>query len=451
VSTLSIPDPSLVVLVGPSGCGKSTFASAHFEPFEVVSSDHCRALVANDEGDQSATADAFAVLHTIVERRLRRGLLTVVDATNVQPGARRPLVGLARRAHLPAAAIVLDLPEESCQAWNAARPGRQLEPEVVHHHREQLHRSLHDLPHEGFDVVHLLRTTQEIAAARVVRTALPPDRADDHGPFDIIGDVHGCADELHELLARLGWARDPAGVWRHGAGRRVVFLGDLVDRGPRVTDVLRDAMAMVEAGVALAVPGNHDDKLMRKLQGREVTIAHGLRESLEQLEHEPPEFAERVAAFLAGLPSHLVLDGGELVIAHAGMKAGYQGRVSRRVRDFALYGETTGELDDLGLPVRLDWASGYRGRARVVYGHTPVAEPAWINRTLNIDTGCVFGGRLTALRWPENELVSVPALRAHARASRPFLPSDVGDSAATTPDGARASDRPAPASARQAH
>jgi protein phosphatase len=313
------------------------------------------------------------------------------------------------------------MPEEICLAWNAARPERQLQPEVIHHHREWLHRAMHDLARDGFAVVHMLRTAEELAAASVVRVPLPANRAHDHGPFDIIGDIHGCADELETLLALLGWARDDHGTWRHAGGRRLIFVGDLVDRGPRTPDVLRDAMAMYAAGVAMAVPGNHDDKLRRKLLGREVTIANGLRESLEQLAQEPPEFSEEVASFLGSLPSHLVLDGGALVVAHAGMKMPLQGRESRRVHDFALYGETTGQLDAHGLPVRLDWAASYRGTAHVVYGHTPVTTPAWINRTLNIDTGCVFGGRLTALRWPEQELVSVPALREYAHPARPFL------------------------------
>jgi protein phosphatase len=416
-----IPDPSLVVLIGASGSGKSTFARAHFAAFETVSSDYCRALVANDENDQGATGDAFDVLHLVVERRLRRGLLTVVDATSLHPASRRPLLALAHRAHLPAVAVVLDMPESVCQAWNAARPHRQLEPDVIHRHRDSLHRALHGLADEGFDVVHVLHTPDELQQVRVRRVPLPPNHAHDRGPFDIIGDVHGCADELCELLERLGWSRDANGVWRHPADRRAVFVGDLVDRGPRIAGVLRDVMPMYEHGVALAVPGNHDDKLMRKLQGRDVTVANGLAESLDQIGAMPAEFAATVARFLERLPSHLVLDGGELIVAHAGIKAGYQGRVSRRVRDYALYGDTTGALDEAGLPIRLDWAANYHGRAHVVYGHTPVELPEWFNRTINIDTGCVFGGRLTALRWPEREIVSVPARATYAAPARPFV------------------------------
>ena len=183
---------------------------------------------------------------------------------------------------------------------------------------------------------------------------------------------------------------------------------------------------MVAAGTALCLPGNHDVKLLRKLQGRNVQITHGLGETLEQLEREPPEFRSAVAGFLDGLVGHYVLDDGNLVVAHAGLKEELQGRASSRVRDFALYGETTGETDEFGLPVRHNWAAEYRGRAMVVYGHTPVPEPEWLNRTINIDTGCVFGGALTALRYPELELVAVPARRTYAEPSRPFLPDGAG-------------------------
>jgi protein phosphatase len=170
------------------------------------------------------------------------------------------------------------------------------------------------------------------------------------------------------------------------------------------------------------VPGNHDDKLLRRLRGRAVHVTQGLEQSLAQLEREPPDWVAGVAAFIEGLPSHVVLDGGRLVVAHAGMRRDLQGRDSRRVRDYALFGETTGELDANGLPVRLDWAASYRGPALVVYGHTPVAEPRWRNNTVNVDTGCVFGGRLSAVRYPELETVSVPARRPYAIPARPFLP-----------------------------
>jgi protein phosphatase len=418
---LKIPELSLVVLIGPSGCGKSTFARTHFRPFETISSDFCRGLVSNDENDQSATTPAFDVLHYIAARRLERGLLTVVDATNVQSEARKPLVELARKYHVLPVAIVLDLPERLCQARNQHRTDRTFGPHVIRQQRSQLQRSLRNLQREGFRHVHILQSEDAIASVELEREKLWNDRKSEHGPFDIIGDVHGCATELEELLVLLGYARDEMGTWRHATGRKVVFLGDLVDRGPRVPDVLRIAMGMVEAGTALAVPGNHDIKLVKKLRGRDVQVTHGLAESLAQLEGETPEFRDRIATFLDDLVSHYLLDGGRLVVAHAGMKAEMQGRGSGRVREFALFGETTGETDEFGLPIRYNWAAEYRGAATVVYGHTPVPTPEWLNQTINIDTGCVFGGRLTALRWPERELVSVVSHATYAEPARPFL------------------------------
>jgi protein phosphatase len=422
---IDLPDPSLVVLIGPSGSGKSSFARKHFAATEVISSDFCRGLVADDENDQSATSDAFAVLHFIAGRRLAQPRLTVIDATNVQREARKPLVELARQHDLFPVAIVLDTPEAICQERNRTRPDRDFGPHVVRQQRSQLRRSLKGLQREGFRRVWVLRSPEEVEAVDLQRSPLWSDRRTDHGPFDIIGDVHGCHAELTELLRELGYQVGSDGTTvTHPHGRRVIFVGDYGDRGPDTPGVLRLAMAMADAGTAICLPGNHDIKLVRKLKGRDVRITHGLAETLEQLDAEPDELRGAIRDFLDGLVSHVVLDEGKLVVAHAGMKAAYQGRSSGRVRDFALFGETTGETDEFGLPVRLQWAADYRGKAAVVYGHTPVAEPEWLNNTINIDTGCVFGGRLTALRWPERELVSVPASRTYYEPAKPFLPPE---------------------------
>ena len=436
---ITVPELCLIALVGPSGSGKSVFASKHFRPTEVVSSDACRAMVADDANDQAATPDAFALLDFITATRLRAGRLTVIDATNVQPDARKSLVGLARDHDCLPVAIVLNMPESLCLSRNQGRPDRSFGARVVRRQAEQLRRSLRGLRREGFRHVFVLNSPEEVDEVSINRAPLWTNLRHEHGPFDIIGDVHGCFDELVSLLGRLGYqvaARgDPASEGgfsvTHPTGRKAVFLGDLVDRGPRVANVIRLVMDMVRDEAALCVAGNHESKLVRKLRGRNVQISHGLAESLEQLETEPTEFRQQAEAFLDGLISHYVLDGGNLVVAHAGMKPEYQGRASARVRDFCLYGETTGETDEFGLPVRYNWAAEYRGRAAVVYGHTPVAEPAWLNNTINIDTGCVFGGKLTALRYPEQELVSVPAARVYYEPARPLpearLPGEVAE------------------------
>ncbi len=439
--TLEIPRLSLVLLIGTSGSGKSTFGRRHFLPTEVVSSDFCRGLVADDENDQSATGEAFDLLHTILRKRLAAGRLTVVDATNVQAASRAPLLRIAKEFHVPVVGIVFKVDEAICQARNETRPDRQFGPHVIRNQSRDLHRSMRGLGKE-FRTVHWLNGVSEIEGATLERTPEWNDRRFDHGPFEIVGDVHGCFDELCELLSRLGYsieegsAEPVEGELRHGKrladlpisyrvshpeGRKIVFVGDLVDRGPDTPGVLKLAISAVAQGTGLCVPGNHDVKLMRALKGQKVAMTHGIVESLAQLDAEPPEFVNAAKRFIDGLVSHYVLDDGNLVVAHAGMKEAMIGRASGRVRDFALYGETTGETDEFGLPVRYPWAADYRGKAKVVYGHTPVPTPEWINDTIDIDTGCVFGGRLTALRYPELALIDVPARREYAVPARPLV------------------------------
>ncbi|WP_344138807.1 polynucleotide kinase-phosphatase, partial [Luedemannella flava] len=430
---MKIPAVSLVVLVGVSGSGKSTFAARHFGRFETISSDFCRGLVADDENDQSASSDAFDVLHHIAGKRLAAGRLTVVDATNVQPEARRKLVEVARAHDVLPVAIVLDVPESVAVARNAARPDRSFGAHVIRRQRDQLRRSLRGLSREGFRKVHVLQGVEEIDAVTISREPLRNDLRHVTGPFDVIGDVHGCRAELETLLSQLGYGlvRDDLGRPVDAvppAGRTAVFVGDLVDRGPDSPGVLRLVMGMVSAGHALAVSGNHENKLVRALSGRNVKVAHGLAETLSQLAAEPPEFVASAESFCRDLVAHYVLDGGRLVVAHAGLKEAYHGRASGRVRSFALYGDTTGETDEYGLPVRYPWARDYRGAAMVLYGHTPTPEVEWVNNTMCLDTGCVFGGKLTALRYPEREIVSVPAERVHYEPTRPLLPAPRAES-----------------------
>jgi len=286
---ISIPKLSLVVLIGPSGSGKSTFARKHFLPSEILSSDACRAMISDDENNQAITPEAFALLHYVAAQRLALGRLTVIDATSVQPEARAPLVALARKYHCLPVAIVLNLPEEVCQERNRSRPDRSFGPHVIRNQRSQLRRSMKGLRHEGFRHVFVLETPAGVEAASIERVPLWNDLGHEHGPFDIIGDVHGCGDELEQLLGRLGYevtacapellSFDGGPVYAHPHGRKAVFVGDLVDRGPRVLDVLRIVRSMVKFGSGLCVPGNHDMKLHKKLNGRDVQITHGLAEA----------------------------------------------------------------------------------------------------------------------------------------------------------------------------
>lgn len=428
MTELHIPQLSLVVLIGVSGSGKSTFAQRAFRPFEVLSSDYCRALVSGDENDQAASGDAFDVLHYIAGKRLDRGLLTVVDATNVSRESRVKLVNLAREHDVLPVAIVLDVPTDTAIQRNRARPDRDFGDGPIRRQASQLRKSVKGLGREGFRTVHVLHSVDEVNEATIVRDRLFSDYRDQHGPFDIVGDVHGCLDELLALLAKLGYqitrdqAGDPAGA-HHPEGRRVIFVGDLIDRGPSSVGVLKLAMGMTNAGHALAVPGNHEAKLISALDGRRVQLSHGLERTMAELADQPEEFRVEVREWCRALISHLVLDDGRLVVAHAGLKEAYHGRASGRVRSFALYGDTTGETDEYGLPIRLPWAEEYRGRALVAYGHVPTPTLEWINNTICLDTGCVFGGKLSALRYPERETVGVDALAVHYEPVKPFGPA----------------------------
>jgi protein phosphatase len=247
----------------------------------------------------------------------------------------------------------------------------------------------------------------------------PTHHRDAPGAFDIIGDVHGCAAELSDLMTALGYTRDAIVAWRAPSDRMAVFVGDFVDRGPRNLDVLDTVMRMVAAGSAKAVVGNHDLRLERYLKGQAVSLDYGLDVTVAEIDAASADTRARILAFLRSLPSHLVLDGGRLVVAHTGLPERLHGRASSRLRQLAAYGPP-GAADPTDPTKRHPWVKDYAGAAAVVYGHTPVAEPMWTRGTIDIDTGCVFGGRLTALRWPERTFVSVASREKYAELGRAF-------------------------------
>jgi len=424
-----IPDFSLIVLIGPTGLAKSTFATRWFRPAEVVSSNDGAGAVSESDGRQPVSTNASDAVHDTVEKRLRDRQLTVIDVANLSASERKQWIEIAHRWHAPAVAIVVDPDLKVCTARDSDWISRDFDPVVPQRTGSEMHEGLRGLQREGFRRVWILPSAAAIDEARVARRPLRTDKRGEPGPFDIIGDVHGCVAELESLLERLGYKVS----WESAAGerqvrvvsplgRKLVLVGDLVDRGPRSPDVLRIAMAAVESAAGLVIQGNHDNKLWRWLDGRNVKIGPGLQECINQLSRETDAFKAKSKAFLYELPSHYWLDAGRLTVAHAGLKEEMIGRCSPAERGFALYGQTSGELDEFGLPVRADWAAGYRGAAAIVYGHTPVLEAEWVNNTICIDTGCVFGGKLTALRWPEKQLVSVPAARTYFRSVRPLAP-----------------------------
>jgi protein phosphatase len=421
--TIEIPDFCVVALIGVSGCGKSTFAARHFLPTEILSSDAFRAWVSDDENDQSATTDAFEALYSLASTRLRRRKTVVIDATNVQEEARKRILELAKSYDCHAVAIVINTPESLCVERNQGRTNRNFGANVVYRQARQLRDTLRSLKRERFRNVYVLQP-ERLEACEITRVPLWTDRRTEMPPFDIIGDIHGCYDELMELLSLLGYTLNAGGVWAHSEGRRALFLGDLVDRGNGSVEVANLVMDMVSAGSALCVPGNHDVKLTELLKTGKGNLNHGRDRSMAQIEalseKDGELFKSRFITFVDSLVSHLWLDGGQLCVAHAGMTEAYMGRASGRVRSFALYGQTTGEIDEYGLPVRYPWAMEYRGTTTIAYGHTPVLEAEWLNNTINLDTGCVFGGKLSALRYPEREIVQIPARAVYAESLRPL-------------------------------
>ncbi len=425
---IEIPEFALVAMVGATSSGKTTFANKKFKSTEVLSSDFFRAMISDDENNQDVSHEAFDLLFYAAKKRLELMKLTVIDATNLQQSARKQIINLAHEQNVHSVAIVLNLPEKILIERNNTRENRGFPERVIHNHCNDLKRSIRNLKREGFRFVYVLNSIEDIENAEIVRTKLWNNKSDEHGPFDIIGDIHGCFGELKELLTKLGYVENENGVPVHPDGRKAVFLGDFCDRGSDNVGVLKLVMKMVKSGNALAVAGNHDVKLVKYLNGKRLQLTYGLDKTVDELSLQSEDFRKEVHDFMDGLISHYVLDDGKLVVSHAGIKQEYIGRGSSRVREFCIYGDTTGETDEFGLPVRLDWASDYRGRATIVYGHTPSKEVQAVNGTFCIDTGCVFGGKLTAMRYPEKEFSSVDAYEQYYEPAKPLdTKEDIGD------------------------
>lgn len=431
---LGIPEIALVLLIGPRGVGKSKFAARHFEPGQVISLPQLRKLICDQPDLLEATNDASELQAMLAEMRLAWGRLTVVDSTNLRLRTRQNLLALARKFHIPVVAIVFDLPDEAKANGNRftalvpALPGFQdgLTVEPLEDQLVALREALPRLGQEGFHRVYFLSSTGERDQAVIQVQQLACNRKDALGPFDLIGDIHGCCDELESLLANLGYvpknSPHTGKTWSHPEGRMAVFVGDMLDRGPRILDTYRLVRSMVLAGTGLAVQGNHELKVYRHFKAAKPeprpSILQTLREIEEQAAEVQQEIIREIVEFIEHLPHHLVLDNGRLVAAHAGLREDLQGRDSALVRNQALFGDPNARFDDEPDAARLEWVQQYRGKALVVYGHTPVLESILVNRTINIDTGCVFGGRLTALRYPELEVRWVESKKAYASQRR---------------------------------
>ena len=405
-----LPDPSIVGITGSSSESRNEILNRCFKIEEIVSMDELVRWIPDDRWikDHNKSEQVESIFFSIVEQRLKRNLMTALDLDGQGRPFRNQFVQLAKKYHFtPTLIRLLDAPEES----------RELDQENFSKARRQ----------EGFRVIYQI-SKDEFQDWSPIRRTSPTLRPDIEGAFDIIGDVHGCMEELLALTNRLGyrWTGNPRALdsdfnWTNPPGRRLFFVGDLVDRGPKSLEALRLVMRLTEIGQAVCVPGNHDYKLARALGGMVFKKRDPDHEAaLQQVRSAGPEFADKARTWIESLPSHYFLDAGRLVVSHAGSKRSHHGRYSKKILDFALYGDTTGKTDSNGLPERLNWALDYYGSTLVVHGHTPVEEPKWVNESVNIDTGCVYGGYLTALRYPEREIISEPAQQEYSVSRRPL-------------------------------
>lgn len=412
-SVVHIPPSALVILIGPAATGKSTWAKRHFLPTQIVSSDACRAMVSDNEADQEASRDAFFLFYRIINDRLKRGLVTIADSTALTYHARMELLRLANNYGRPTVGLIFAMSANTQIYWNQNR-SRHVPEGVLADQRVMLQKTLQHISDEEFTHIVVLHTQEEVESTVV---KIGEEHMQDAGPFDIIGDVHGCADELLELLHQLGYD-DQHGHWSHPQHRHVVFVGDLIDRGPSSAKVLSIVHAMITAHIALLVIGNHDYKLLRWLKNEPIKIGHTLQRTIEEMnaikEAEQQSMKKKFTEMLQTASGYVVLDQGRLVVTHAGIKDYMVGRWDSRIEAFCLYGENS--TSENGIALRQSWnMTRYVNpdAPLIVHGHTVVETPEFINETVDIDTGCCFGGSLTALRYPERTILSVHSHRTY--------------------------------------
>lgn len=447
---IRLPYAGIVLLVGPSNSGKTTLLkqlvnNGQILPSEIVSSDECRVLVSdvefidwtqrpNDEAEglfdayQKISAEAFKLMDTMIETRCRLNKLTFVDATHLYSDDRKKYISIANKHHVPIVSIVLDVDQtvllERDRNRENPRGSRRIKQQYQVFKREKRF-----MKKEGYDKTYFLSDTDQV---EIFRENTNPVHLDVGNGIDIIGDIHGCYNELIQVLQKLGYMKNDEDYYVHPEGRKFLSLGDIMSRGPKSLQTMEFFLRHVEKGLAYMIDSNHGWKIARWLDGRKVMLNYGdelVEEEFIQFEEaygieKAEQLKHKLKQFLLAAPSHYVLTKNgvpTLVCAHAGIKDEFIGKQSAHISDFCRYGDNEG-LDETGKPIRKDWTIHHKTKTLIVWGHDPKPKPLIMNNTVNIDQGVVFGGALTAYRYPEREFVSVQAEKDYSEGkSNPLM------------------------------
>ncbi|MFJ5716939.1 polynucleotide kinase-phosphatase [Neobacillus sp. NPDC093127] len=436
--TINLPHAGIVLLVGPSNSGKTTLLNQLIQEkqilaSEVVSSDQFRILVSDVEfinwnqrskleADalfdeyQQISKEAFEAMDYLVAKRCRLNKLTFIDATHLRDNEREKYLQMAKKYHVPAIAIVLNLPETELLRRDLVRDSPRGKNRIRQQY-QHFKKTLRFIKKEDFRRCYVFGE-EELQVLNVNRLENPL-LIDVGKGIDFIGDIHGCYEEFIELLRKLGYEESEAGYFVHPEGRKILSLGDVMSRGPRSLETLKFFQKHVAAGNAYMIDSNHGWKIARWLDGKNVKLAHGdenVAAEFDEYERtfgkeETLRFKDQVKDMLLEAKSHYIIrkNGVNAAVAvHAGIKDYYIGKQSPRISDFCRYGDSDG-LDENGKPIRKDWTLAHKSNALILWGHDPKPQPLLVNNTLNIDQGVVFGGSLTAYRFPERQFISVKA------------------------------------------
>ncbi|MCM3388149.1 polynucleotide kinase-phosphatase [Ureibacillus chungkukjangi] len=431
---ITLPYAGIVLLVGPSNSGKSSFLKQQINkgrilPSEVISSDDYRIRVGDVEfidwshrwkdvseslfdEYQRISQEAFSLMEATIEARCRLNKMSIVDATHLYADDRKRYIELGKKHHVPVMTLVLDVGQEELLERDKLRENPRGSKRIKQQY-QTFKREKRFIKKEGYLASYFISDVSEV---EVIRKTQNPLHLEVGNGIDIIGDIHGCYDEMIELLERLGYEKDHQSLYVHPEGRRFLSLGDIMSRGPESLKTMEFFMRHVNENLAYMIDSNHGWKIARWLEGKNVTLNHGDELVEEELARngetgDITQLKQELKTFLLRAPSHYVLTKNNvptLVCTHAGIKDDFIGKQSYDISDFCRYGDNEG-LDETGKPIRKDWTIHHKTSTLIVWGHDPKLKPLVVNNTINIDQGVVFGGELTAFRYPEQEFVAVQA------------------------------------------